>query len=282
MTGAAIPGVAVKLVVSDVDGTLLDPQKKLTPGAPAAVQRLYAAGIRFTLTSARPPRLTRDLVQALQIKEPLACFNGALFIKPDGSVLRELEMLPGDAQTVANRIRALGLDLWLFTSSEWYISNPTGARVAHHEGLWGGKATPLPTYDMAQFHVLKLVGVSDDYDAVAHAEAEINSLSGLTISATRSAPYYLDVTHARANKGEVIITLSEMLKVPREQIATLGDMDTDVLGFRQARISIAMGNALNNVKAAATYVTKSNTEDGFAWAIDHFILQAANLRVAAD
>jgi len=154
--------------------------------------------------------------------------------------------------------------------------------VAHHEGLWGGKASPLLSFDMSHYHVLKLVGVSDNYDAIAQGQADIDKIEGLTISATRSAPYYLDVTHARANKGEVIITLSEMLKIPRAQIATLGDMDTDVLGFRQAGVSIAMGNALENVKAQATYVTRSNTEDGFAWAVDQFILGSGKARAAAD
>lgn len=273
---------AIRLVVSDIDGTLLDPQKKLTPGAPAAVQRLYAAGIRFTLTSARPPRLTRELITELQVKEPLSCFNGALITDPDGRALRELKMLPTDAQIVADNIRKLGLDLWLFTATDWYVSNPTGARVAHHEGLWGGKASHLQDFNMSHYPVLKLVGVSDNHDLVAEGEKVINGIGGLTISATRSAPYYLDVTHAQANKGEVIIALSEMLQIPRAQMATLGDMDTDVLGFRQAGISIAMGNAFENVKSAATYVTKSNTEDGFAWAVDNFILNAAQRRVAAD
>lgn len=272
----------IKLVVSDIDGTLLDPQKNLTPGSPAAVQRLYAAGIRFTLTSARPPRLTRELIEVLQVKEPLSCFNGALINSPDGKPLRELLMLTADAQSVADHIRQMSLDLWLFTAADWYVSNPTGVRVAHHEGLWGGKATPLEDFDMSQYRVLKLVGVSENYDLVARAEAGVNALSGLTISATRSAPYYLDVTHAKANKGEVIVALSEMLGIPRPEIATLGDMDTDVLGFRQAGLSIAMGNAFDNVKQAATCVTKSNTEDGFAWAVDNIILKAGKGQAASE
>ena len=82
----------------------------------------------------------------------------------------------------------------------------------------------------------------------------------------------LDVTHADANKGMVILTLSKMLNIPTEQIATLGDMQTDALMFRQSGVSIAMGNATDEVKTQATYVTKSNSEDGFAYAIEHFIL----------
>ena len=266
----AHPGVA--LVVSDVDGTLLDPDKNLSPGAPAAVRRLKQAGIRFTIASARPPRLTYPLLRDLHVSEPSACFNGALLIDPDSSVLHQLPMAPSDAQTVADHICNGPLELWVYTGMDWYVSNPACAHVQHQEELMQRKATPLHTYDMSQFHILKLVGVSDDYDAVKRAQSELGNLCCMAISATRSSDYYLDVTHADANKGMVILSLSRMLNIPTEQIATIGDMPTDLLMFRQSGVSIAMGNATDEVKAQATYVTKSNMEDGFACAIDHFIL----------
>ncbi len=274
----AQPGVT--LVVSDVDGTLLDPEKNLSPGAPAAVGRLRQAGIRFTIASARPPRLTSPLLRDLHVSEPSACFNGALLIDPDSNALHQLPMAPSDAQTVADHIRKSPLELWVYAGMDWYVSNPAGPHVQHQEELMVRKATPLYTYDMSQFHVLKLVGVSDDYDAVKRAKSELDALPCLAISATRSSDYYLDVTHADANKGMVVLTLSKMLNIPAEQIATIGDMPTDVLMFRKSGVSIAMGNATDEVKAQATYVTKSNTEDGFAYAIDHFIL--SEQRQAAD
>lgn len=263
----------VALVISDVDGTLLDENKQLTPGAPGAVQRLYAAGIRFTLASARPPQLVRDLVRELQVREPFACFNGALITGPDGAVLRKLPMAPSDAQLVADQILKDGFDLWVWTDNDWYVTNPTGPHVAHHESLMGSRASLLTTRDMAQFVVLKLVGVSDDHDALARAEGEMVHLGGKSISATRSSPYYLDVTDAGANKGAVVTMLSEMLQIPTSQIATIGDMITDTLMFRKSGTSIAMGNAFDDVKALATNVTRSNQEDGFAYAMDHFVLR---------
>jgi len=276
------PEQRVPLVLSDIDGTLLDNGKKLTPGAPAAVQRLYRAGIRFTLASARPPRLTRELVRVLEVREPLACFNGALIVGPDERVLHELPIKPSDAQTVADRIVEDGFDLWVWTDKDWYVSDPIGPHVEHHESLMGSKATLLATRDLSQFNVLKLVGVSDNYDALAEAEKQMGALPHSTVSATRSSPYYLDVTDARANKGAVVLTLSEMLHIPSGQIATIGDMSTDALMFRKSGLSIAMGNAFDDVKAQAKYVTKSNEEDGFAYAMDHFVLGLAQKQAAAD
>jgi Cof subfamily protein (haloacid dehalogenase superfamily) len=275
------PSRRVALVVSDVDGTLLDDNKRLTPGAPAAVQRLYAAGIRFTIASARPPRMVRDLRRELQVREPLACFNGALFVSPDETVLRSFPMSPEDAQRVEDYIVQHGFDLWVWTDTDWYVSNPTGPHVARHEKQMGSKATLLAMHDMSQFRLLKLVGVSDDQEALAQAEKDVSGLS-TSISATRSSPYYLDVTDAKANKGEVILTLSGMLNIPTNRIATIGDMTTDTLMFRQSGISIAMGNATDDVKAQAKYVTKSNEEDGFAYAMDHFVLGAVQEPAAAD
>ncbi len=271
----------VALVISDVDGTLLDENKQLTPGAPSAVQRLYAAGIRFTLASARPPQLVRELVRTLQVREPVACFNGALIIGPDQAVLHKLPMLPADAQLVADRILHDGFDLWVWTDSDWYVTNPAGVHVAHHESLMGHRASLLTTRDLSKFDVLKLVGVTDDHDALARAEDEMTRIGCQSISATRSSPYYLDVTDAAANKGVVVTTLSDMLHIPSGQIATIGDMITDTLMFRKSGISIAMGNAFDDVKALATHVTRSNEEDGFAYAMDNFVL-GEQLRTAAD
>jgi hypothetical protein len=282
MTMGGNPGNRVSLVISDIDGTLLDENKRLTPGAPGAVQRLYDAGIRFTLASARPPRLARDLVNTLRVTEPFGCFNGALIEGPNETVLDKIPMASTDAQTVADHIVKQGFDLWVWTDADWYVSNPMGPHVAHHEALMGSKAALLSTHDMSQFDVLKLVGVSDDFDALAAAEKELDSLSGTSISATRSSPYYLDVTDAKANKGQVVLSLSRLLGIPTEEIATIGDMSTDALMFHQSGVSIAMGNALDDVKAQATYVTKTNEEDGFAYAMNQFILGLAEQRTAAD
>jgi len=272
----------ISLVVSDVDGTLLDDNKQLTQGAPAAVQRLYQAGIRFTIASARPPRMTRELLQALQVKEPSACFNGALIIGLDEKVLRKVPMLSADAQRVADDIFKHGFDLWVWTDTDWYVSNPVGVHVAHHEEQMGRKATHLTTQDMSHFEVLKLVGVSDEHDALAAAEKELSGPQNADISATRSSAYYLDVTNAKANKGEVVLMLSEMLHIPAENVATIGDMTTDALMFGKSGTSIAMGNASDDVKAQATFVTRTNNQDGFAYAMDAFVLSRATSRVTAD
>jgi hypothetical protein len=130
--------------------------------------------------------------------------------------------------------------------------------------------------------------VSDNYDLVAKAEKEIQAefeygIHAIcttasrdchpSVSAARSQPYYLDVTHPKANKGSVVEMLTEYLKIPSAEIATIGDMPNDVLMFKKSGYSIAMGQAIEEVKKAATYVTAGMDEEGFAKAVEEFILK---------
>ena len=132
--------------------------------------------------------------------------------------------------------------------------------------------TVVPTFDGLFDHVAKIVGISQDYDAVARCEKDVRERCGATVSAARSQPFYLDVTHPKANKGEVVITASKFAGIPTQEIATIGDMANDVTMFNKSGVSIAMGNASPEVQRAATYVTASNEEEGFARAIEDFIL----------
>ena len=114
--------------------------------------------------------------------------------------------------------------------------------------------------------------MSDDHDAVAAAATAAADEFGDRVSASRSQPYYVDVTHPLANKGAVARFLSARYAIPPEEIATIGDMPNDVLMFAHSGLSIAMGNADREVQRAARRVTTSNDDDGFANAVERFIL----------
>jgi hypothetical protein len=120
----------------------------------------------------------------------------------------------------------------------------------------------------------KVVGVSDDNALMTGVEAETQSLLAGKAIALRSQPYYLDVTHPDANKAHAVRALSRRLNMPLENIAVLGDMANDItmLGLTGVGLSVAMGQSSAAVKAAAQQVTKANTEEGFASAVEKFIL----------
>ena len=138
------------------------------------------------------------------------------------------------------------------------------------------KFSPKVVADVAEKldQVSKIVGVSDDLDRVQQCEADAKATFGQRATANRSQPYYLDVTNKDANKGAVVEFLSRHLGVPAAEIATIGDQPTDVPMFQRSGFSIAMGNASDQVKAQASVVTESYNDEGFAKAMERFILGA--------
>ena len=262
-----------RLVIADVDGTLVTQDKVLTKRAIDAVMRLHEAGIQFTVTSGRPPRGMAMLIDPLNLTLPLAAFNGGVLIQPDLKTVVDQKFLPvGVPEQVIEAIENHALDVWVYTDTEWFVRDPNAPHVAREQWTVKFPPTVVKTFAGLLGRVAKVVGVSDDLDRVAQCEKDVQQAGGSHISAARSQPYYLDVTHPQANKGEVVLSLSRLLNIPAPQIATIGDMPNDVLMFKKSGVSIAMGNASPEVRAAATYVTSSNQEEGFANAIEKFVL----------
>src|SRR5215470_10459216 len=267
----------ISALLADVDGTLVTKEKVLTMRAVEAVRKLHENGIAFFITSGRPPRGMRMLVDPLGLKAPMAAFNGGMIVRPDLSVVDERPLPDDVVPDVINIILAHGLDVWIYRGTDWYIRSAQAPHVDRETATVQFPATVVATFDGLLNRVVKIVGVSDDLDAVARCEAAAQAQLGTHVSAARSQPYYLDVTHPSANKGTVIERLSQFLKMPLESIATIGDQPNDVLMFKRSGLSIAMGNASPEVQKQANFVTTSYEDEGFANAVERFVLPRAAL-----
>jgi Cof subfamily protein (haloacid dehalogenase superfamily) len=261
----------VRLVIADVDGTLVTPDKVLTPRAIAAVKKLHQAGILFGITSGRPPRGMQMLIEPLEITEPVAGFNGGVVVNPDLTPISRQLLPPDVAGEVVRLMIKHGLDIFLYTDRDWLVRNGDAPHVAREAWTVRFQPTVVPDFDSHMDNVVKVTGVSDDLDGVARCEKDMQEWSAGRVSAARSQPYYLDVTNPKANKGEVVEMFAQLCNLPPEQIATIGDMPNDVLMFNKSGISIAMGNASPEVQKSATFVTASNQEDGFAKAMERLL-----------
>ena len=269
----------ISAVLTDVDGTLVTKDKVLTERALGAVKQLRERGIVFTITSGRPPFGLRMLVEPLGLTLPMAAFNGGVIVLPDLSVLDERLLPAYVVPALIDMIQAHGLDVWLFRSTDWCVRSANAPRVSRETSTIQCPPVVVPNFDDVLTGVVKIVGVSDDHPRVAACEAAVQKEFGMQVSAARSQPHYLDVTHPTANKGMVVERLSRYLKIPMDHIATLGDQPNDVLMFKKSGLSIAMDNASAEVKRQASFVTTSHGEEGFANAIEQFILPRAEKAV---
>ena len=279
---------AIKLVVADVDGTLVTKEKILTARAIESAQALNAAGIQFAITSGRPPRGMQMLVEPLRLTTPIAAFNGGCFLRPDLSLIEQHVLSREVVQPILQMIVSHQLDSWIYRGNEWFVRAEHGPHVDREQWTVKFPPTVLPDFADVMDDVLKIVGISDELEAVARCEADIvaSFSTGVTckqttperdraeVFAARSQPYYVDVTHPLANKGNVVVTLAAMLKISPHEVATLGDMPNDISMFEKSGLSIAMGQSSEEVKRAATHVSTSAEEEGFANAIERYILRS--------
>lgn len=262
----------VRLLLSDVDGTLITPDKTLTKDTIRAVEELGDAGILFAITSARPPQGLSMFVEPLNLTTPIGALNGALVVNGDLQVLEEVTIEDDLTGPIIDVLHSHGLSVWVYQGADWFVIDQNGPHVQHEARGCHCTPTTRTSFVGIDKGVTKLVGVSDDAEASTAAHAALSAHFENRISATRSQRYFLDVTHLDANKGRVVQYLSRRYDLAPEEIATIGDMYNDVAMFSQSGLSIAMGNADDRVQGAAHEVTATNADEGFARAVNEFVL----------
>ena len=262
----------IALVISDVDGTLVTHDKRLTDGARRAVQRLHDAGIGFTITSSRPPVGMRFLIEPLGITLPIGPFNGSSIVDIRLQPIEQHLVPAAAARRSIAVLDEFGADVWLFTNERWVIRRDDGKYVPHERNTI--QFDPTFAKDFAPYlaSACKIVGASADAMLLQRCETAMQAALGAQATAIRSQSYYLDVTPPSHDKGTFVEAMAKRLRISTSAIATIGDMQNDLAMFGKSGLSIAMGNATDDVKKQASHVTGSNEEQGFAGAID-FILK---------
>jgi Cof subfamily protein (haloacid dehalogenase superfamily) len=265
----------IRLVVSDIDGTLVTPDKVITPRAMAAVKALDAAGVAFSVVSARPPRGMAPVASALHVRQPYAGFNGGALVGPDGALIAA-ERLPREvARTVLAHLAERKVATWVFADDGWFLTSLREPEIDRERRAIGFEPTVVSDFDRFADRIDKIVGVSDDPAGLATVESEAQAWVAGHAIAQRSQTYYLDFTALTANKGHAVQAICQAASFKPEETAVIGDMSNDIAMFRVAGFSVAMGQSSEIVKAEAKAVTAANTEDGFAKAIEDLILPKA-------
>jgi len=185
---------AVRLVVSDIDGTLVRDDKSLSEATVAAVAGAQAAGILFTLISARPPSGLGELVERLRIEVPVGAFNGGTLFRPGGEVVEAHRLNEAAAREAVAALDRAGVTVWLFADGQWI----TRGETTDHDDRERISARLEPTVvsDLSPYldRADKISGVSDRHDLMEELEGSLGTALGASANVIRSQRYFLDVT----------------------------------------------------------------------------------------
>lgn len=277
----------IRLLVCDIDGTLVRPDKSLSEANVAAARRLAGSGVAMSLISARPMSGMTWLANALALPGPFGAFNGGTLFTPTGIVGAPARLEPEVAGRLLAVLDAARIDIWLFADDKWYARNADNPHVPRE--ILSAGIEPTLRDDLSAFcgSVDKIVGVSDDPALLQEVATLARTAVEGHAAVALSQPYFLDATAPAANKGDGIAAIAATMGVPLDQVAVIGDMPNDLPMFARAGLSIAMGQAPENVRAAADWISASNKEDGVARAIERLMDergsgQAAMPRHAGD
>lgn len=269
---------AIRLLVTDIDGTLVRNDKTL-PGANCdAIFALMAQDVAITLISSRPPSGIVGLAETLRLSGPFAAFNGGTMFDLGGAIHFAHRLEANDAVAMLQLVDKPGITPWVYADSHWFVTDLANPHLPRER--LASALEPIHRTDFASLdgRIDKIVGVSDDHDLLCQIEKRAAVMLGIRATVARSQPYFLDVTHRLANKGDGIVALGRAYGVEMEQTATIGDMPNDVPMFARSGFSVAMGQAPAAVRGAADATAATNEENGVADAILRFIRPRIALR----
>lgn len=245
-----------RIVFSDIDGTLLTDDKRVTEKTEQAVKGLVQQGIPFVLVSARMPEAIYPITEAMGVKIPLISYSGALVLTEEGETLYSLTMKAEHAAAFLEAVEAHFPQATVnyYAGHHWYVKDTSDPRVALEMKITGAVAERRSFADCER------------------AERELQALFP-ALNVVRSAPHLLEIMDASVNKASGIEVMLKHCGLEASDALSFGDNYNDLEMLRYTGASVAMGNAPQPVKAAAGEVTTSNEEDGiYAYLSEHHLI----------
>lgn len=272
-----------KLLVLDVDGTLLNDEREISKRTLAALLKVQQMGVRIVLASGRPTYGLMPLAQTLELGNYggfVLSYNGCQIIKAqNGEILFERRINPEMLPYLEKKARKNGFAIFTYHDDTLITDSPDNEYIKNEALLNNLKIIREDEFSTAiDFAPCKCMLVSDKEKALIGLEQHWEKRLAGTLDAFRSEPYFLEVVPCGVNKANTLGALLEHLGVTREEVIAVGDGVYDVTMLQLAGMGVAMGHSQDSVKVCADYVTTSNEEDGVALAVEKLIL--AEVRAA--
>lgn len=264
----------IKLIVSDIDGTLLDNNLQYTPRLVQAVQAARAQNVHFTLATGRMFCSALPFAQDLSVSTPIINYNGALIKSPiSGETMYSQPLDLEHAQKIVNLCKEHNWHIQSYVDDILYVP-----KINNYATMYSTMAK-VPVHSQGEaFYSMhqrpdKLLIIAEPSD-IADIKAKLLEHNiGNLVTLTASKSMFIECVHKDVNKGNALCKLADIMNIKIEQVMAVGDSFNDIEMLTTAGIGIAMDNSPKAVKDAAKFVTADNNDDGLAKAIEKYVLQ---------
>ena len=261
-----------KLVAVDIDGTLLDSKRNLTPETMSAIHETVAAGVIFTICTGRPIQGVKPLIDKLGLDLPFITYNGAMIVMgKSGEILYAQTMRGEDAKTVYKLGKKLKTTVVIWANNNLYVE-PLGPEATAYASMSRTKPEPITDLEALLAQGVTKVLFYDEVETIRHFEQQVAPDVPPTVNYCTSQPFLLEFFDAKVSKANALARLSTYYGFAREETIAIGDGYNDLSMIEYAGLGIAMANAEDVIKQQADYVTLSNDENGVAHALYRFCL----------
>ncbi|MDK6369200.1 Cof-type HAD-IIB family hydrolase [Aerococcus sp. UMB9870] len=281
----------IKIIASDIDGTLLTPQGIISPQTYRAIHQAIEHGIEFLPVTGRGYAAARNIIGMQGIQVPMINLNGALVSSAQGQALKQHPLPQDQVRAMRDFLDQAQLPYSLISQEAYYTSDPARyqqgidrflkEQAASHRQAGIQLASPDPGQakafirdfgtlrDLPQQDFLKLIFFTDQEDLRQAFFDQFRGEGQLTISS--SGPNNVEITQAKASKGQALTQYLEAAGYDKNEALSIGDSYNDLSMFAVTGHSYAMGNADPAVQRQARGLAPSNREDGVAWMIQQIL-----------
>jgi len=264
-----------KLIAIDMDGTLLNEEKKISPANYEAIQQARQSGVKVVLASGRPLVGFKRYLEELNLvteDDYAVAFNGALVQSAEGSkIISKIPLTLEDYKSLYKLSKELDVNIHALTDTS--VISPKDSEYTRQEANWNSIPSEIIAVDDVDIAttIVKVMFV-DKPEIIERVIELIPEEISSKYTVVRSAPFYLEFLNKAVNKGAGVAALAEKLNIKQEEVICIGDAGNDIHMIEYAGLGVAMGNAFSEVKKVANFITKTNEQDGVAHIINKFIL----------
>ena len=266
----------IKMVVTDIDGTIYTPETGITKGVKNCIQDLVKNDIQVVIATGRTYSSAKHVADMLEIKCPLICYQGGLVNSYEGEILDVKYLDEKPAREIVKECKKRNIHLNVYVEDKLYVEDDN-EYIKDYIGDKGIDYFKVDSFDELDFSKLnKLLAIRYDTQFIDNLIEEL-SIKYPQLYIVKSAKYFCEIANKQATKGNAIRFLAKKYGISTDEVLAIGDQNNDIEMVETAGTGVAMGNGTEQIKSKADFITDTVDNDGFVKAIDKYVRSKINV-----